>query len=514
MYFHHQQSEIAMKTDSFKYFVVCVISLSILFFALPAFAQNGALEIKCVDASGAPVQGAKVVIINMAVQKEKDKKTDADGLAEFSKLDDGTYRIVGRKDGYAPVLYEFAVLKGTRDLIPLKLSPGADKKFYFEDPVEGQKAVTLLKQGMTVLGQNNAAEAEKALVQSLEINPSNPVGLYYLAVANLQQSKYDQLVTILNKAVQMADMMNGLPTLDATLPNYDQVSQGAGKLLKQIPAFRGDDAARKKNYNQAIVEYSEAIKNSPDNPEYHASLAIALANANRYDEAVASIDKAIQFRPDDKTYADNKARIVAKKESATLAKAQSIMEEGNKLLEASNAEDAVKKYEEAKGMIAEAKQAPLWLQIGRAQAKLSQPEAAIAAFKKALELAPADKAAEYRKYYAQFYLDERKYDEAIAVLADSKAAGQTPEQVLQDLVKTWKNKEPNFAMAALEKIIQMNPDNADAYFDLGQLCYIEGKSKDARTKELLTKYQEIGKDPDKIGQAKDMMVIVNKRSSK
>jgi tetratricopeptide (TPR) repeat protein len=514
MYFHNQQSEIAMKTDSYKYFVVCVISLSILFFALPAFAQSGALEIKCVDSSGAAIQGARVVIINMAVQKEKDKKTDADGFAEFTKLDDGTYRIVGRKDGYAPALYEFAVLKGTKDTIPLKLSPGADKKFYFEDPAEGQQAVALLKQGMTVLGQNNAAEAEKALVQSLEINPSNPVGLYYLAVANLQQSKYDQLVPMLNRAIQMAETMKGLPALEASLPTYDQVSQGASKLLKQIPAFKGDDAARKKDYNRAIVEYSEAIKNSPDNPEYQASMAIALANANRYDEAVAAIDKAIQLRPDDKTYADNKARIVAKKESATLAKAQSIMEEGMKLLKSGEAAEAIKKFEEAKGMIPEAKQAPLWLQIGEAQAKLGDKEAAIAAFKKALEFAPVDKAEIYRKAYAQFYLDERKYDEAIAILADAKAAGQTPEQVLQDLVKTWKDKEPNFAMAALEKIIQMNPDNADAYFDLGQLCYMDGKSKDARTKELLTKYLEIGKDPTKIGQAKDMMVIVNKRSSK
>jgi tetratricopeptide (TPR) repeat protein len=505
-----------MKTVSFKCFVVCVISLSILFIALPALAQNGALAVKCVDSSGAPVQGAKVMITNVIMQKEKDKKTDADGLAEFAKLEDGTYRIVGRKDGFAPALYEFAVLKGTKDTIPLKLSPGADKKFYFEDPAEGQKAITLLKQGMTVIGppQNSAVEAEKAFLQSLEINPSNPVGLYYLAVAYLQQSKYDQLVPTLNKAIQMAEMMKGLPALESSLPTYDLVYQGASKLSKQIPAFKGDDAVRKKDYDQAIANYSEAIKNSPDNPEYHASMAIALANVNRYDEAIASIDKAIQLKPDDKTYVDNKARISAKKEIAIVQKAQVIMEDGMKLLKSGEAAEAVKKFEEAKSMIPEAKQAPLWLQIGEAQVKLGDKEAAIAAYKKALELAPADKAEIYRKAYAQFYLDERKYDEAIAILADAKAAGQTPEQVLQDLVKTWKNKEPNFAMAALEKIIQMSPENADAYFDLGQLCYMEGKSKDARTKELLTKYLEIGKDPDKIGLTKDMMVIVNKRSAK
>jgi len=59
--------------------------------------------------------------------------------------------------------------------------------------------VALLKQGTDLLGQNKVVEAEKPISQSLEINPSNPVAIYYLAVANLQQSKYDQVTPLLNK---------------------------------------------------------------------------------------------------------------------------------------------------------------------------------------------------------------------------------------------------------------------------------------------------------------------------
>jgi tetratricopeptide (TPR) repeat protein len=164
-------------------------------------------------------------------------------------------------------------------------------------------------------------------------------------------------------------------------------------------------------------------------------------------------------------------------------------------------------------MIAADKAAPIWSFIGQAQAKVGQSDAAIAAFKKSIELSPADKLAAYQKIFAQFYLDARRYDEAIELLADPKAAAsQSPEQVLLDLAKTWKNKEPNFAAAALEKVIKLNPSNADAYYDLAQLSYIEGKSKDVRTKELVAKYLEIGKDADKIQGAKDMMVIINKRT--
>jgi len=65
------------------------------------------------------------------------------------------------------------------------------------------------------------------------------------------------------------------------------------------------------------------------------------------------------------------------------------MLEGNKLLQDGDAAGALKKFEEAKSMIKEDRQAPLWMQIGKAQAKLNQEEAAIAAYKKSLELAPA-----------------------------------------------------------------------------------------------------------------------------
>jgi tetratricopeptide (TPR) repeat protein len=515
MLFHPQQSEITMKIDSFKYFVVCFISLSILFFALPGFADNGTLEVKCVESSGTPVQNAKIMIFNLVAQKEKDKKADSEGVAEFTKLEDGTYRVVGRKDGFSPALFEFVVLKGSKESVTLKFNAGADNKLYFEDPAEGQRAIAFLKQGIELLAQKKIADAEKPLSQSIEINPSNPVGFYYLSVAYLQQEKYDQLEPMLNKAIQVAGLMKALPPMDPSLPSNDQVYQGASKLLKQISGFKGDIALQKKNYDQAIKEYTEAIKSNPDNHEYYASLAIALANAKRFDEAITAMDKAVQLKPDEKAYVDNRAIIAAKKESATISKAQAIMEEGIKLLQSDDAAAAVKKFEEAKSMIAEGKQAPLWLQIGKAQAKLGQQDAAIAAFKKSIELAPEKTVADYRNAYAQFYLDERKYDEAIGILADPKAAGsQSPEQILLDLAKTWKNKEPNFAMAALEKAIQINPDSADVYFDLGQLCYMEGKTKDSRTKELLTKYLEIGKDPDKIQSAKDFLVIVNKRSSK
>jgi tetratricopeptide (TPR) repeat protein len=503
-----------MKINSCKYLVVCFVSLSILFLAPPARSDNSTLQVKCVDTSGTPVQDAKVIVFNLNSRKSKDKKSDAQGMAEFTKLDDGVYRVFGRKEGLVPALYEFVLMKGNTESATLTFVTGADKKFYFEDPAEEQRAAALLQQGLEAIKKNQFPEAEKLLAQSLEIDPSAPEAIYYYAATFLQEGKFDKATETLQRAEKIADILKSTAPSNPSGSNpYELVSQGAKRLLSQMPSFKGDYAMRQKDYDTAIKEYSEAIKTSPDNPEFHANLAIALANSGKFDEALAAIDKAIQLKPGEKTYPDLKTKIVARKENAAIEKAQSIMSEGNRLFQADDAAAALKKYEEAKSMVPKEKQAPLWRQIARCHAKLNQPDEAIAAFKKSVELAPAASVAEYRTAFAQFYLDNKKYEDAIDLLVGANGS-QSPEKALMDLAATWKNKDLNFAIAALERVIKINPNDADAYYELGQLYYIEGKEKDARTRELLTKYLEIGKDPEKIKGAKDMMVIVNKRSGK
>jgi tetratricopeptide (TPR) repeat protein len=189
------------------------------------------------------------------------------------------------------------------------------------------------------------------------------------------------------------------------------------------------------------------------------------------------------------------------------------MDEGNRLLQGGDAAGALKKYEEAKGMVPPDKQSPLWRQIGRSQAKLGQQAAAVESLKKAIELAPADKVSEYRNALAQHYLDAKNYEASLDVLTDPQSAGsQSVEQVLTSLAQSMKNKDPQFAEAAMERILKLNPDNADIYFELGQMYYADGKEKDSRTKELLTKYVEIGKDAAKVQSAKDLLIMVNRRS--
>jgi tetratricopeptide (TPR) repeat protein len=189
-----------------------------------------------------------------------------------------------------------------------------------------------------------------------------------------------------------------------------------------------------------------------------------------------------------------------------------VLDEGSKMLQSGDAAGALAKFEEANRLASE-KQPVIWRQIGRAQGKLGRQEEAEAAFRKSIELAPAANVGEYQMSFAQFYLDIKKFEQAVDVMADPRSAGdRSPEQVLMELAARVKNQEPRLAEAALERVIKLNPDNADAHYDLGRLYFAEGKEKDARTLELLNRFVEIGTDPDKLDDAKGLLIVVSKRS--
>jgi len=113
------------------------------------------------------VQNAKVVVLSLNTDKAKDKKSDTQGIAEFAKLDYGVYRVIGRKEGFAPALFEFVLLKGSTESATLKFAAGADKKLYFEDPAE---ALRKFGGARIVLATAPNAKSISALTRGLSPN--------------------------------------------------------------------------------------------------------------------------------------------------------------------------------------------------------------------------------------------------------------------------------------------------------------------------------------------------------
>jgi tetratricopeptide (TPR) repeat protein len=503
------------KNKSFGWVLLGAFVAVVLSSAWPVFAQNSELAVKCVDSSDAPAQNVKVTVVHLNTKKSKDKKSDVQGLAVFEKLENGVYRIFGHKEGVSPALFEYVILKDSKESVALKFAAGEDKKFYFEDPELERNAAALLKQGIEALNQNIAGDAEKFFSQSLAINPSASDTNFYYGYMLLRQSKFDEGTAALKKAISTATALKTLSSAaPAGKPNInEQIIVKAQEQIMEIPALKGDLAFRQKKYNESAVFFSEAIKNIPNRPDFYGNLARALTQAGKNDEALVAISKAMELKPDDQSYVTLKENIITRQKIAVIEKAQAIMNEGIRIMDAGDTASALQKFQEANGMIPPDKQAPLWRLIGRAQAKLNHPDEAEAAFKNSIALSPADKVADYQRSFAQFYLDIKKFEEAVDMMAGAKSAGsKSSEETLMELFTKEKDREPRLAEAALERVIKLNPENADAHYFLGRMYFSEGKANDKRTKELLTKFVAIGKDAEKLDDAKGLLYVVNKRN--
>jgi tetratricopeptide (TPR) repeat protein len=268
-----------------------------------------------------------------------------------------------------------------------------------------------------------------------------------------------------------------------------------------------------KRFDEAAAKYKEMIQAATEkDSDLYYNLAIALGNGRKYDEAIAALDQGIQLKPTEKAYQDLKKQLIDFKQNAVLIEGQKSLDEGKKLYDAGDYAGALKKYEALLPTIPEKNQATIWYQIAVTQAQLKQPDKAIAAFKKAMELAPAN--TEYRKTLAQYYLNEKRFQETLDLYSDAKAAGSQPlDQVLFALGEKLSSQgNSEVAQLAFERTLAANASHAEAHYELGMLLYY-GKKNDKRARDLLTKYIAMSDaKKDHVDNAKTVLVVIKKRS--
>ncbi len=491
------------------------LAVLVLLAPLQAFAAKNVLSVTCLDQDGKPLPGVKVTAQQVMSQKSKDKKSDAQGLARIDGLDDGPYRIIGRINGYAPALYEYILLKNdAQETVTLRLEPGpTDRKLYFEDQSLYRQAVEAANEGIRSLQEQKFSEAENKLRVSLNMFPSNPDSWLNLAIAYIQQGKWEPAEEALRNAARSSGALAEIqrarnPEVAVAL---EQLQQRASDLLQKLPALKmrseaSNDLANK-NFDAAIAKYKEILKAFPDDSDTYYNLALAYANAQRFEEAIEAIDKSLQLRPNESDYTKLKQQIEEHHEAFHLKQARAILEEADKLAAAGNLAEALKKYEEARPLLSDKNQAIVYAAMGSVLAKLNRPDEAAADYKRAIELAPENP--RYADLLAQLYISQKKYDEALNVYTKT---GTADDQALVALAKRMSQQGNNeMAELAYEKALQVNPQNAEVCYELG-MSYYFSKKNDARAKELLTKYLEIGKDPKNLEGARNSLVIIQRRS--
>ncbi len=487
------------------------VSLTILLAgAAPALGKS-ILEVRVADQNGNPLEKVKVYAQGIKSGKIKDENTEKDGVARLEKLDDDYYRVWARKDGFQPTLHEFVHLSGeAQESFGLTLQPGDnDKKLYFEDDQVAQRASQLLTEGAKALQGQDLTQAETKLKQALEINPSQPVTYQNLGILYYQQRNWELAREYLQKAVDFFAIYAAIQPNPTLTQQLEQVRNMVTLLPAQQLAAEAEDALKQNKYDEAADKLRQLAELQPNNAGVYYNLTLALARGNRMEEAHKAIDKAIELEPQNQSFKDTKLELDKAEQAAIARKAQEAVAAVDELLQAGQWEEVLAKAEELRQSVSEEYMPVLWLATARANVKLERTDDAVAAFRKAIELAP-DKI-EYRRDLAEYFFQLERYEDSFGVFKEvwelsSEPLDESFFKLGQDLIKRGKQE---MARKAFEQVLEANPNYAEAYYELG-MEYFYGLEDRPRAMEMLKKYVELGQDEAHLNNAKSVIVVIEK----
>lgn len=198
-----------------------------------------------------------------------------------------------------------------------------------------------------------------------------------------------------------------------------------------------------------------------------------------------------------------------KQKSAAL---QKVFEEGVTAARAAQHDLAIAKFTEAATMLPNCHDC--YYNIGFAQAQKQQYAEAEASFKKAIELKP--NSAEAYNGLATIYNAQKKFDEAAAASAKAAefagsggaAGGAGGEAVYNQGVILWNAGKYAEAKVQFEKAISLNPNMAEAYYQLGMANLNLGQVPDAV--KAFEGYLQVAPDGPKAAEVKGAIAALKK----
>ncbi len=259
----------------------------------------------------------------------------------------------------------------------------------------------------------------------------------------------------------------------ATLPAREKGSEFHGEILN----YQGVFYEQMNQSEKAIAFFEQAIKISPQNPNYYNSLSSALQNVKRYDRALAAINRAIEIAPRSSWYS-NRGNIYRglKKWDLALADYNQAL-----VLNPNNPRAYIARadvYEERKewdlaladynrAIEIDANFAPAYRDRGRFYMARKQWDLALADFNKAITIDPNNpNSYEMRGIFYNFQSEEE-----LAIADLTKAIEINPYSVVAYLMRgfaydNWQKWD--LALADFNKALELDPNSGFGYESRGQ----------------------------------------------
>jgi tetratricopeptide (TPR) repeat protein len=299
--------------------VMACAALFALALTTPAAAQSTGLvrgEVK--DASGKPVEGAKVTIDAEATNRHFETKSDKKGQFQQIGLPPGNYRLTAEKDkvtspvvpvnvrisGAAPVVLVLGA--GGGGVSPEAAAKTAELKKSFEEGVAASRS-----------GNHDAAIA--AFEHAATLNDKCFDCYYNIAFSQAQKKDYDKAEAAYKKAIELkpdyAEAYNGLANIYNAQRKFDEAATASAKAMELSGggAAAAGGAAGGGNadamFNQGVIlwnagkiadakkQFEAAIAAKPDHAEAHYQLGMALVNEGNLAAAGTEFETYLKLAP-------------------------------------------------------------------------------------------------------------------------------------------------------------------------------------------------------------------------
>lgn len=487
-----------------------LFSLAALTATTGAALAQGKLEVHCQDQDGKPIKNVQVYLQQLQGQGFENKKTSKKGVATFKEVQGGIYRVVAKREGYDPGLKDLYRLPGDGEhTLQITLEPGDfEKMLFFEDEALQQKVTQLITDAIQDFHDNNLEGAEQKLKESLEIFPTSPDAHLNVGLVYLKGQRWEEAKEALEEA---ADLLAFYVELGSSgmKERREQVLQTIESIPLQKIAVQTEALMQEKRYAEVLPLFEEMKRLSPDNPDVHYNMSLALAHAERLEEAKDSLAKARAIRPDDEAYKRLERQIQELEESGQSMRAQEAVQAIEKLYRAEKYEQALQEAEKAFQEVKPEYHANLWILNARSHAKLGQADDAIDSYRKAVEMKPED--AGLKEELADVYIAAERYEEGIDLYGEVLKGGDKPaDQAFFEMAQGFNRKgKADLAGLLFHRILEINPGFSECYYELGVYYFYEKKDRE-RAKQMLDRYLEVGQDKAHKDTAQAILTVMEK----
>jgi tetratricopeptide (TPR) repeat protein len=204
-------------------------------------------------------------------------------------------------------------------------------------------------------------------------------------------------------------------------------------------------------------------------------MAVAHVRMNQLDEAETKLDKALQLDPGQQAFKTLKDQIVKARQTRAENEAKSKVAGVLELNKAGKHSEAIARAKEVMDEVPDNLKKILWGEMANAYLALDQQDEGMEAYRQMMLLAGDP------------------VDEGFFKLG-------------QEYVKRGKQAQ---ARKAFQKVLEVNPDHAEACYQLGMDYFYEQGDKE-NAKRLLEKYLKLGKDEANLDNARNVLVVIGR----